>query len=516
MGKDDADSTFDFDMDSEFGKNFYKNIEIAFGNSDVEAKDAVKDSKNESSVKSDSVKNKQNDIQKMSYNQMEVAAGKQEINDNGIAAEAQPGKNLELHQDIDDELFVINTDLARQICEEMDHIGAETVKKGKKKILFKIQSGIILTLLCVVGFGFFLGFTEPGNRILLKMGVNLTGTIWSTFTGNFDDSTNIVDDTDYLDADDLSSEAPELDPSTIVWPAHPGEGRQEEGVYNILLLGEEAIGSGTGRGRTDVIVVATMNTNTKELKLTSLMRDTYVQIPGYKDNKLNSAYEKGGLDLLYETIALNFDLRLDGCVMVNFENFEKIIDRLGGLEITLTAGEANYLNSTNYISDPANRDLVEGTQLLNGNQALGYARVRKRATITGNNNDYGRTDRHRIILNAIFDKYKTSTKVELASIMMDLLPMITSDIDNDCFELLLNSFIEMGTTEITQLRIPADGAFDGNAKVRGMSVLIPDLDANIEILHSFIFGDGTAAATESSSEGILENTGDATNSSTGN
>jgi anionic cell wall polymer biosynthesis LytR-Cps2A-Psr (LCP) family protein len=126
--------------------------------------------------------------------------------------------------------------------------------------------------------------------------------------------------------------------------------------------------------------------------------------------------------------------------------------------------------------------------LLNGNQVLGYTRVRKRATITGNNNDYGRTDRHRIVLNAIFDKYKSKSKMELATMMFDLLPMITTDIDNKNFEVLLNSFIEMGTMEMQQLRIPADGAFD-TAKVRGMDCIIPDLQKNITILHDFIFDD---------------------------
>ncbi|MBP1754554.1 MAG: hypothetical protein H6Q59_952, partial [Firmicutes bacterium] len=273
-----------------------------------------------------------------------------------------------------------------------------------------------------------------------------------------------------------------------------------------LLLGEEAIGSGDGRGRTDVIVVATMNTNTKELKLTSLMRDTFVQIPGYKDNKLNSAYERGGLDLLYETIALNFDLQLDGCVKVNFENFEKIIDKLGGLELTLTEGEAKYLNSTNYISKPQYRNVIAGKQLMNGNQVLGYSRVRKRATITGNNNDYGRTDRHRIVLNAIFDKYKTKSKVELASMMFNVLPMITTDIDSKNFEILLNTFIEMGTMDITQLRIPADGTFTDNVKVRGMDVLIPDLQANIDVLHKFIFGEDSVT-TGTDASGVTAPTG---------
>jgi LCP family protein required for cell wall assembly len=326
----------------------------------------------------------------------------------------------------------------------------------------------------------------------MKMGVDLTGRIWETMTGSFESEVALAEDKDYLDEEDLVSDAEEADLSQIKWPEHPGDGRQEEGVYNVLLLGEEAIGQGTSRGRTDVIIIATLNTKQKTVKLTSILRDTLVQIPGYKDNKLNSAYEKGGLELMYETIALNFDIRLDGCVMVNFENFEKIIDRLDGLDITLTSGEAKYLRNTNYISDPDNRTVQEGVNHMNGNQVLGYVRVRKRATITGNNNDYGRTDRHRIVLNAIFEKYKTKSKVELATIMLGVLPMIKTDIDNENFEILLNTFIEMGTTEIEQLRIPADGTFTDNIEVRGMDVLIPEYDENIDILHEFVFGKDSA------------------------
>jgi len=512
MDKDDANSIFDFDNDPEFSENFYKNIDNAFGESNVETP----------------AKNEKSDVTAIA--DQEVTATASEITGtepektmvNTASEEILPTKEdmteadeftnhsssfAELSGDaVEDELIGINAALARQICDELDTINSETTKKAKKKKLMRIRNGAALTLLCIVGFGFFFGFTKPGNQLLLKMGVNLTGTIWSTWTGNFEENVQAVDDVDYLDEEDIASDAAEVDPNTIVWPPHPGKGRQEEGVYNILLLGEEAIGSGDGRGRTDVIVVATMNTNTKELKLTSLMRDTFVQIPGYKDNKLNSAYERGGLDLLYETIALNFDLQLDGCVKVNFENFEKIIDKLGGLELTLTEGEAKYLNSTNYISKPQYRNVIAGKQLMNGNQVLGYSRVRKRATITGNNNDYGRTDRHRIVLNAIFDKYKTKSKVELASMMFNVLPMITTDIDSKNFEILLNTFIEMGTMDITQLRIPADGTFTDNVKVRGMDVLIPDLQANIDVLHKFIFGEDSVT-TGTDASGVTAPTG---------
>jgi LCP family protein required for cell wall assembly len=320
------------------------------------------------------------------------------------------------------------------------------------------------------------------------MGLNLGGRIWEAGTQTFSDEPDLIIDEDYLDDEDLASDAEEIDPDTIVWPEHPGYGRREEDVYNILLLGEEAIDSGISRGRTDLIIIATLNKHSKSIKLTSLMRDTLVQIPGYKENKLNSAYEKGDVDLLYETISLNFNIHLDGCVLVNFENFEQIIDYMGGLDLTLTSSEAKYLRNTNYISNPSYRTVVEGKQLMNGNQVLGYSRIRKRAAITGENNDYGRTDRHRIILNAIFDKYKNKSELELATTMVKVLPMVKTDIDSKTFEKLLSTFIEMRTMEINQLRIPANGTFTDNVKVRGMDVLVPDLGKNVSILHEFIFG----------------------------
>lgn len=394
----------------------------------------------------------------------------------------------ELNHSVDDALMDINASLAKQINEELSN---QDTQKKKKTSKVKIVIGVVAAVLaCLIGFGAFLAFTDPGHQML----INLSGGIWEARTNTFEKNPVMAaEDIDHIEDEDLATDEEDIDPATIKWPEHPGYGRQEEGVYNILLLGEEAIGSGSARGRTDVIIIATMNTNTKELKLTSLMRDTLVRIPGYQENKLNTAYEKGGLDLLYETIAVNYDIRLDGCVMVNFESFEKIIDQLGGVEITLTASEAKYLNRTNYISKPQYRTVVEGKQVLNGNQALGYSRIRKRANINGTNNDYGRTERHRIILDAIFEKYKSKSKLELASLMYSFLPMITTDIEGDTFEILLNKFLEMGTTKIDQLRLPADGTFTDNVEVRGMDVLIPDWDKNITLLHNFIFGDDKPA-----------------------
>jgi polyisoprenyl-teichoic acid--peptidoglycan teichoic acid transferase len=500
---DKENSVFDFDNDPDFSANFSKNIEKVL--SDAE------------DVKAEPEKIEITDIDVPE----ELVNSADEHQDTEEADTVEPSLEVvedskteveEDNTDIEDELSVINESLAQQISNEMNQESITVKKLLKKKRLFKIQSGILLTLLCLVGFAFFFGFTKPGNALLMRLGVNISGTIWGSMTNKFDDSTDVSEDVDYIDDDDLSSDAPEIDPSTIVWPDHPGYGRQEEGVYNILLLGEEAINMGDSRGHTDVLVIATLNTKDKSVKLTSLMRDTLVQIPGYQDNKLNSVYAKGGLDLLYETIAINFDLRIDGCVLVDFDNFEKIIDDIGGVELTLKQNEADYLNTTNYVSNPKYRTLVAGKQLMNGNQVLGYARVRKTSTITGKNNDYGRTDRHRAVLNAIFEKCKTMSKTDLLALMFKFLPMITTDINSKCFQSMLNSFIDngMSTNTIEQLRIPADGAFQDNIKVRKMSVLVPDLEANIKILHSFIFGEEIVTGSAVQTDGGT-NTGTGTN-----
>lgn len=452
-----------------------KSAEAASAKEDAESAEAASATDDAKSAEADAAKD----------NAESSETGEQASTDTAEASNGDTEENL------DEAIIDINNSLAKQIGEELENLEAIALKRKKRIRTMKIQIGVIAALLAFLGFACFLGFTDSGNKLLLKMGLNLGGLIWETSTQDFDkDPVMEEEDTDYVDDEDLASDSEEIDPEDIEWPNSTGYGRREDGVYNILLLGEEAIDSGSARGRTDLMIIATLNKNSKSIKLTSLMRDMLVQIPGYRENKLNSAYQKGDVQLLYETIALNFNLHIDGSILVNFENFEKIIDYLGGLEITLTAAEAKYLRNTNYISNPKYRTVVEGKQLMNGNQVLGYARIRERAAITGANNDYGRTDRHRIILEAIFEKYKSKSEVELLLLMTKMLPLVKTDIDSKTFEKLVMTYFEMGgVTEIEQLRIPADGTFRDNVKVREMDVLIPDLVKNIEILHEFIFED---------------------------
>lgn len=384
--------------------------------------------------------------------------------------------------DEDELLSYISQSLASQICSALD-TGEEELKEEppKKKRWLKIAG--ISALIMILSFVFIV-VTPFGQNLLFKIASSYA---YGRMT--YSDGTDVVHQEVEDDVDE-AEEGNDIPDVPIDWnTSHTEDGaRSEKGIVNILLLGEEAIDSGGGRGRTDIMIIATMNTKSKKVKITSLMRDILVQIPGYKDNKLNAAYEIGGIPLLYETIELNFDIKLDGYVLVGFDSFERIIDRLGGVRIELSASEAKYLRNTNYISKPQYRNVQTGSQVLNGNQALGYCRIRYVSTKDKQHDDYGRTSRQREVLNAIFDAYKSKNLAELALLMNDILPMLTTDIKKEDFEMYLKAGVTMGLSEIDDLRIPINGGFE-NGSVRKMSVLITDFEKNIEALHKFVFED---------------------------
>ena len=278
-----------------------------------------------------------------------------------------------------------------------------------------------------------------------------------------------------------------LNPEDVAW-GDKDMLRREENVINILIAGEEGIFD--DRGRTDAILIGTLNLDTKSIKLTSLMRDTYVQIPGYSDNKLNAAYHSGGMPLMVETIEHNFDLKIDGYVLVDFDAFEYIIDRIGGVTIKLSQTEADYLNTTNYISEEYNRNVYAGNITLNGNQALGYARVRH--VPNGNQSgDFGRTQRHRILLNAVYKKMMTRSLTDILNLLPEILGMVTTNLTKaQCIE-YATALINMGSLELETLRLPVEGAYKITS-IRGMSVVLPvTMRKNVIALHDFIFEEDT-------------------------
>lgn len=280
------------------------------------------------------------------------------------------------------------------------------------------------------------------------------------------------------------------------------EVNSDDDIVNILVVGNDYRKEKgyDASGLTDTMIIATMDMKHGMLKLTTLMRDMIVDIPGHDPNKLNSPNSFGGIPLLYKTIAQNFNIELDGYVEVGFDAFEKIVNSVGGVEAELTESEANYLNTTNYISKKKYRHVKVGKQKLNGNQALGYCRIRKGGTytITGLTDDYGRTWRQRAIITAVFDRVKTlpATKwIDIANKVLD--GYVTTDLSNEKILEYITDVVKMGTTKVNQLQIPINGYYRASARGEyscGSSIVMTDgvsstrnSSANAEALNKFIF-----------------------------
>lgn len=268
----------------------------------------------------------------------------------------------------------------------------------------------------------------------------------------------------------------------------------ENKIINILLVGADKRKAWKEAGRSDSVMIATMDLKHKQLKLTSLMRDMYVKIPGHGENRFNAAYSFGGVSLLYQTIAENFGIKLDGYVVVDFAAFKEVINTIGGVEIELTDAEYQYLVKAYANKDDSAKYVKPGLNLMNGNQALAYTRIRQDAKA-----DFGRTQRQRNVLQSIFTKVKGMSIGELKDLMNKILPSIVTDLTNDEITSYLLSVVMMGTTKFEQMRIPVDNSFQ-DAKIRGMAVLVLDFQKNQEALRNFIFEDANIDKNTEKSE----------------
>lgn len=301
--------------------------------------------------------------------------------------------------------------------------------------------------------------------------------------------------TEYFETVENPEDYTNLPVASIEASEHKGDGRSEKGIYNILLLGLDK----DSGNLSDSMIVVTIDTNNKSLKLTSFMRDILVPIPGYSNNKLNTVYRTGGIDLLKEVFSKSFDLCIDGYVAVNFSSLTQVIDKLGGVSVYMTEEEAEYLNTTNYIADPQYRNLevYTGTHWLNGAQATGYARVRH-VSKGSEANDYARTSRQRQILNAIYEQFKNQSLPELLSLMETVLPLVTTDLTIPEMTDIATKAVTSGvlTSEMEQFRIPTNDAHQ-NGWYNGMLILDVDFDKSIKSLHQFIFGEAEEEETAS-------------------
>ena len=242
------------------------------------------------------------------------------------------------------------------------------------------------------------------------------------------------------------------------------------GVLNILLFGLDRR-SKNEASRSDTIIIASIDTKNKTVKLSSIMRDLYLAIPGKSDNRINAAYAFGGPELAIRTVNKNFNMDITRYVTVDFFGLPDIVDKIGGVDINVNKDEISLLNITK-----------PGLQHLNGTQALAYARIRHVG-----NNDFERTERQRTVLTALFDKAKSQGISKVAALAAVVLPYIETNISKSEMMDFGIKVMGFGKTNLQQLRIPADGTYK-NKTINGMQVLVPDLQKNTDLLHNFIFG----------------------------
>lgn len=261
-------------------------------------------------------------------------------------------------------------------------------------------------------------------------------------------------------------------------------------VKNILLIGTDS--RGEDRGRSDSMILLSINSKTNEINMVSLMRDTYVQVPGYGGCKLNAAYSYGGAELLMDTIEENFYIDIDDYVTVNFVSFANIVDAVGGVEIEVSDEEAEAINvlvsseeTNSFFGEPSDSDFLNGggTYQLNGRQALCYSRLRKVG-----NADFERTERQRKVLSEMLKNVSSANPLKLSSVASEALPSMTTNMSKlDMYFLSLRLPVLLVGYDIQQLRIPAEDTY-WNSTIDDQSVLEIDIDANLDIIENEIYG----------------------------
>ena len=246
-------------------------------------------------------------------------------------------------------------------------------------------------------------------------------------------------------------------------------------VTNVLLVGQDHR-EGEDTARSDSMILCSYKKESKTLVMTSFLRDLYVPIPGHDSNRINAAYASGGLELLEETLETNFNLHISGSVEADFSQFSDIIDLLGGVEVELRQDEADLINRQTGSS------LTEGTQRLNGQEALLYSRIRKLDA----DGDFSRTQRQRKILTALVTRFQNTGLKELLELTEALMPMISTNLSKlQLLTIALELLPDLSEIQVVSQTIPAPGTYTDET-IDGMAVLVADTDGIRETLETLL------------------------------
>lgn len=328
------------------------------------------------------------------------------------------------------------------------------IKRGFLIALIVFLSVMLTILLTIAAF-----ITYGLNRVSRIEEVSIPN-----ITDEFDTATQVgIETMETVDASDVVFETVDV---------------MEGDVINILLVGQDRR-PGEDRSRSDSMILVTLNKQKNTIQLTSFMRDLYVQIPGYLDNRLNVAYRYGDVSLMNETFLLNFGLEIDGNVVVDFDEFTEIIEVVGGVTLEISKAEADYMNKR------SDNTFQAGVNYMNADDALTFTRMRYAA-----GGDYGRTDRQRRVLMALAESMRHTDLWTMIELFDRILPHLATNLnDAQIMQCIKDgAAILSNGGEIQTFRIPQDDAHYP-ASIRGMAVLVPNLEKCQEDLQEFIYSD---------------------------
>lgn len=277
-----------------------------------------------------------------------------------------------------------------------------------------------------------------------------------------------------------------IDESAIAINANVDESLKD--YRNIVILGVDSRDNSYSNTRSDCIIIASINKKTNDVKLTSVYRDTYVNIDGYGLDKITHAYAYGGPELAMSTLNKNLDLNITEFVTVNFETVETIVDAVGGISLTITDAEAGQIGLSS-----------GGTYNLDGEEALAYSRIRKI------DSDYQRTERMRTVLEAVFDKIKSLNISALSNLVDTILPLVSTNISSNEIIAMLPSVIFYNITNSEGW--PYDVSGYSSDAWYGVPVT---LESNVKELHSELFENDNYTPSETVqeiSDDIINETG---------
>jgi len=246
-------------------------------------------------------------------------------------------------------------------------------------------------------------------------------------------------------------------------------------VVNILFIGIDRRPE-VASARSDSMILFTVDKINKKIKLTSFLRDIWLYIPGNDSAKLNASCNYGGAQLVMDTIEYNFGIRIDKYVLLDFDTFEGIVDKLGGIETEVTEKEAKYLRDEVHLNVQAG-----SREHLNGMEALWYCRIRFL------DSDFMRTYRQRKVIASIIETAGEKSVFDLADIVEATIPGIETDLNPlDLTKLAFGTFFSYMRYDVEQMRVPVEGTWK-DAVIKGQIVLETDIGANRDSLRNFLY-----------------------------